>query len=79
MQGCPACEEFLPRLKRAANRSGLRLNVYDVDKSYGKYLADTYKVKATPTMLGLTERGTLKRKVGGLSDPDLDDFIAALP
>lgn len=79
MAGCSACEEFLPRLQRAARAKGLRLNVHDVNTRYGQYLADEHKIKATPTTIGRCSRGTIKKKVGGLRDADLNQFLAALP
>ena len=78
MDGCPACEQYLPRLHDKAREHGIKLNVYNVEDRRGSAIADDHRVRATPTTIGRNSRGALKRKVGAMENADLDKFLSGL-
>jgi thiol-disulfide isomerase/thioredoxin len=50
MSGCPACEDFVPRVRRLSQRhrrAGLRIAVIDVERHTA--LADSERIGVTPT------------------------------
>lgn len=86
MDGCPACDEYLPRYREVAARhpmiptSALEANTYSA-------LADLYKVHSTPTTLLLTRRSggpwqLAWRAEGGIPSTDLErvfEYAEKLP
>ncbi len=75
-RGCGACHEFVPRLRAALRGTGIKLTVHDMARSREAYkLGEHYRVRATPTTLVQTPRGTLLRRVGNIGDAELARFI----
>lgn len=75
-RGCGACEEYVPRLRKALKGSGVKLTVHDLARDRNaRRVAEQYSIRVTPTTLLETKRGTLIRRVGGLDKPEIDDLI----
>lgn len=81
MTGCPACHEFVPRLKAVSaplRAQGVPVQVVDITKDpRGAQLANQLGVKATPTTIVRSRRGQHRRRVGALADPDLVRLLAS--
>ena len=81
LQGCGACEEYLPRLQRAAQamlRQGLMVLVYDAADTRPdvQALMDQYEINATPTTLLLVRGpGSLKFE-GSITDQQIAQVLA---
>jgi protein-disulfide isomerase len=75
-RGCPACHEFVPRLRKAVRGTGVAVEVLDVARGQrAMKIAEHYNVRGTPTTLISTTRGTLIRRVGGIDDAELGRLI----
>lgn len=65
MQGCSACHEYLPRVKRLVDGK-IGLHVRDVNTV--PQLAAKFGVRATPTTVVRTRSGAVHRRVGNVDD-----------
>lgn len=78
MEGCGACEEYLPRFKQIAGpyRRALPIGIYDVSKG-GKpaQFGDKLGVRATPTTIVMDRRGHFHRAVGALADRAIKQLL----
>ncbi len=78
MEGCGACEEYLPRFKQIAGpyRRALPIGIYDVSKG-GKptEFGDKLGVRATPTTIVMDRRGHFHRVVGALADRAIKQLL----
>jgi glutaredoxin len=78
MTGCPACHEYIPRIKRVAGRLGVPLAIHDITKNpRSAALANAQKVKATPTTFVQSGNGRSKHKVGAISDADIEKLLGS--
>lgn len=70
MQGCPACEEFYPRVQGVwAGKyrwAGVRVGIVDVNEN--PELADAEGIQATPTLVVV---GTKHRLEGAVDDAEV--------
>lgn len=73
--GCPACEEYLPRIQAAARARKLPLAVVNVSFPSGAQKAEQHSIRSTPTSDFVTERGTVVRRVGSLPESALDKLL----
>jgi thiol-disulfide isomerase/thioredoxin len=68
-EGCPACHDYMPKFDRAAaERPDVVVGRYDLaapDPRVAEF-AEKLGVKATPTTVVMTSRGTFQRHVGSL-------------
>lgn len=81
MEGCGACEEYLPRFKQIAKKYEhcLPIIVLDAAKPEHGAIADRYRVYETPTTLILRKPIGLVRFVGGLPDNEIERvFLIAM-
>jgi thiol-disulfide isomerase/thioredoxin len=79
--GCPACHDYLPRFKRFAvkYRSHLNIQVANLARAEKRIqdAALAYKITSIPTTLVLDANDkVLKRKVGSLSDKQMEEIFA---
>lgn len=78
MDGCGACEQYLPRFKQIAGpyRQALPIGIYDVSKG-GKAAAfgDKLGVRATPTTIMMDRRGKFHRVVGAIADRAIKQLL----
>jgi thioredoxin-like negative regulator of GroEL len=65
MDGCAACHEYVPRLKRLVGGK-VGLHVRDVGRD--PRLAAEFGIRATPTTIVRTRSGAVHRRVGSLPD-----------
>lgn len=78
MQGCGACEEYLPRFQQLAGpyRRRIPIGIYDVAKGgHAAMFGDKLGVKATPTTVVMDGRGHLKRFVGALGNAAINQIL----
>jgi thioredoxin-like negative regulator of GroEL len=71
MQGCPACEEYMPRFKNACSRNppSCPVGVYDLASDpRANEFATRLGIRATPTTVVMDRRGKLHKFVGALAD-----------
>lgn len=82
MNGCPACHEYVPRLGRVSARyraRGMPVRVLDINADKrAAALADKLGVKATPTTIAQTLRGTTLRRVGAIADSEIEKLLASV-
>jgi thiol-disulfide isomerase/thioredoxin len=78
-EGCPACEEYLPRFQRIAERYARCIPHLVVDANVYPDAADALKVESTPTTLVLRHgRMTSRNLTGAAEDADIEKlFVAA--
>ena len=80
MSGCPACHDYTPRFKRLAaayEAKGMPVRVLDITKDKrAAALADSMRVKATPTTVVHTRGGKTLRRIGSLPDPEIAKLLA---
>lgn len=78
-EGCGACEEYLPRFQRIADRYSRCIPHLVVDANVYPEAADALKVDSTPTTLVLRHgRMTSRNLAGAAADEDIEKlFIAA--
>lgn len=73
--GCPACSEYIPRFKRVAGpyRRHFPIGIYDLAKDgpHANEIATRLGIRATPTTVIMTTRGSLHKRVGALGDADI--------
>ena len=71
MQGCPACDSFLPRFRDVAARHPAVV-AYAVDSSKVEAAADRFRVRATPTTVLLSFGRQADRVEGEASERRLE-------
>lgn len=73
--GCPHCHEYRKRFDPIASRLASRkipVHMGDIARdSNARRYADRYRVRATPTTIGITRRGRLIRLEGAVSDAEV--------
>ena len=79
-EGCPACEEYLPRFERVADRyrrAGMPIIVYDATSTDDELVAfmDRYQIEATPTLLVLRRGPGSRRLDGALTNAETDAVL----
>lgn len=75
MDGCGACEQYLPRFQRLASAAGAPGRVYDIAKDqHGAAFADKLGVKATPTTVVMRD-GRIKSHVGAISNAEISKLL----
>lgn len=78
MQGCPACDQFKPRILQAAQKyaSCLPTIIADVDRFPGA--ADHFRVNATPTTMILRYgKRTFRHLQGNAPDAEIESLFQA--
>lgn len=77
--GCPACDEFSPRVKRMSfpyRVQGLTVAFVDVNgQGEGARLGQKYKITATPTTIAWADDGWQQRIEGSLPDENLRELL----
>lgn len=72
MEGCPACEEYVPRFNaQAAQLAGGKVPVYVLDANKEAAAADYYQVRAVPVTMVLRRPVGAIRMEGALSDGEI--------
>ena len=71
MDGCPACEDSLPRFREIAARHP-EVTAYAVDSMKVESAADRFKVRATPTTVLLSFGRQVERIEGSASGRRLE-------
>jgi thiol-disulfide isomerase/thioredoxin len=78
MNGCPACEEFLPRFKNVAKDfPQLVPHLIEINSKLTSRIADRYRVKYTPTMVLLHKNGSKKVVAGAVDDDTICKLFEA--
>lgn len=81
MEGCPACHEFVPRMKNVSapfRARGLSVQVVDITKHpRAEQMATQMRVQATPTTIVRDRRGNMKRRVGAVPDQEIARLLAS--
>lgn len=86
MKGCPACEDYLPRLRRIATAPRpelqglsyahyLPIPYYDVADAKYEGLCNRFGVLYTPTTLILRKPTGIKRFDAALTDPEIEQMF----
>jgi len=70
MQGCPACHEYLPRLRAAARRHPT-VPVHVMEAGQNSQLADAFKVSAVPATFVVKGTRSIRRE-GALPDHEIE-------
>jgi len=73
MQGCSACHEYLPRLKRLV---GGKIGLHVRDVGADPALAAAYGIQATPTTIIRGRSGAVVRRTGNLPDDAVRALLA---
>jgi hypothetical protein len=77
--GCPACSEYIPRFKRiaAAFRDRFPIGIYDLlrDGPKANEFATRLGIRATPTTVVMTSRGSLHKHVGALAESAIRELL----
>lgn len=77
--GCPACATYVPRFKRLAGpyRSRIPIGVYDLarDGQHANEFASKLGIRATPTTVVMSRRGSIHKHVGQLSDAQIIQLL----
>ena len=73
MQGCPACESYLPVFRKVAERYAIP--AFAVDSNAFPEAADKYKIKVTPTTLLLKWGRVTKRFEGEGTTADVEKLF----
>ena len=70
LQGCGACEEYVPRFKQAAGpyRGVVPIGIYDVGDGHGAEFGNKMGVRATPTTVVMDRGGRLHKVVGAIGN-----------
>lgn len=79
MKGCGACAEYVPRFKHLAGphlRTGLAVEIIDIDSARGRKLARQFGIEATPTTVIHRADGGGWKQVGGVSDGAIRHTLA---
>ena len=74
MKGCPACQEYLPRFRRIAQRwaSCIPVVYLDAAKDAQQDRADKFTIKYTPTTLILKRPNGFLKWESSLSDEEIE-------
>jgi thiol-disulfide isomerase/thioredoxin len=73
MEGCPACEGYVPKFRQVAERHKTRAFAIDCNKQ--TKAADFYKISNTPTTLVLRHGFEIMRKEGELSTTEVENIF----
>lgn len=81
--GCPACDEFMKRFSPLADphfaRGAVAIEVGDlVNNQRAVTMADQYKVKYTPTAIGIKNDTVVSRLEGAAPNADIQKMLDAL-
>lgn len=81
MEGCGACEEYLPRFSKIAepyHAQGLPIGVYDIAK-HGREaeFGTRMGIQATPTTIRMDGAGRFHKHVGAISDGAIAALLKA--
>lgn len=70
LQGCGACEDYVPRFQQLAGpyRREMPIGIYDVGAGRGAEFGNRMRIQATPTTIVMDRRGRLHRAVGALGN-----------
>lgn len=70
LQGCGACEDYVPRFKQLAGpyRTEIPIGIYDVGDGRGAEFGTKMGVRATPTTVVMDRAGRLHRAVGAIGN-----------
>jgi len=74
--GCPACHEYTPRIRAAARKYRVALDVVHLDTRSGAAMATKHRIRVTPTTDFFSERDTVTRRTGNLPDAALERLLA---
>jgi thiol-disulfide isomerase/thioredoxin len=72
--GCPACEEFLPRLRAVADRYKACVPTAILDANQFSDDADGLWVRTTPTLMILRHGRRSPYVLGSVSDPEIEQY-----
>ena len=80
MDGCPACENYLPRFKRIAkpySKAGIQIAVFDANSKDDRVqdFADRINVRATPTTAVLPRGQGLVKVEGAVDDATIKQLL----
>ncbi len=78
--GCPACHQYMPVFQHGVQRlrGQVPIGVYDLEADrHGRRLAEKLGVRATPTTIVMSSRGTLVKREGLLDSRTLAGLLAA--
>lgn len=74
-EGCPACEEYLPRFQRIAATKAVPSRIVDVGLPDAEAISDNFGVEATPTTMVLKRPVGAIKAEGALSDADIEQLF----
>lgn len=77
-EGCPACEEYVPRFQAVAAQYSAQVPSAIVDASDKRYeqIADTFQINATPTTLVLRKPTGAIKAEGSLPNTEISKLFA---
>lgn len=78
--GCPACDEFTPRIARISQpyrARGLPIHLVNMRGVQGVALAEKLRIEASPTTVALNGDRRLKTAVGAVDDREIAALLAA--
>jgi thiol-disulfide isomerase/thioredoxin len=72
MEGCEACDEFMPRFRKVASEfPDVAFVCVDIGTPVGEPYAERFRVRLTPTVMTLRRRGQHTTVEGSMDDHEL--------